>query len=196
MQGHAAVAREQIRAGIAEGAGATGDDAALLCGSLVMASGAARGGDGEVLAEVAAATRRVAAGSAALEVAVRHVELVRTTVAAPHPELVAQYAALHRDAVAEDHLHMAWLAATNAARLLLAAGLPADALTWSRSAVRAAVELGSATTRTSWRCTAPRSAGRVSTSPHSASSGPSTRSTGARACRGRGTRASARCSPR
>ena len=143
VQGHAAAAREQIRAGIAEGAGATGDDAALLCGSLVMASGAlARGGDGEVLTEVAAAIRRVAAGSAALEVAVRHVELVRTTVSAPHPELVAQYAALHRDAVAEDNLYTAWLAATNAARLLLAAGLPADALTWSRSAVRAAVELG------------------------------------------------------
>jgi len=91
---------------------------------------------------VAAASQRVAAGSAALEVAVRHVELVRTTVAAPHPELVAQYAALHRDAVAEDNLYTAWLAAANAARLLLVAGRAADALTWSRAAVRASVEAG------------------------------------------------------
>jgi len=143
VQGRPAEGREQIRAGIAEGGGLTGDDAVLLCGALVVAAGAvARVGDGELLAEVAAATRRTAAGSAALDVAVRHVELVHATTTKPRPELVAQYAALHRDARAEDNLYTAWLAAANAARLLLAAGRTADALTWSRAAVRASVEAG------------------------------------------------------
>ena len=60
----------------------------LLCGALVVAAGAvARVGDGELLAEVAAATRRTAAGSAALDVAVRHVELVHATITASRPEL-------------------------------------------------------------------------------------------------------------
>jgi hypothetical protein len=143
VQGRSAEGREQVRAGIAEGAGATGDDAVLLCGALAVAAGAlARVADREVLAEVAAAVRRVAAGSAALDVVVRHVELVHATIAAPHPGLVPQYVALNRDARAEDNLYTAWLTAANAARLLLAAGRAPEALTWARTAVRTSAEAG------------------------------------------------------
>ncbi len=132
-----------MRAGIAEGAGVTGDDAVLLCTSLTVAAGAvARAGEGELLAELAAAVHRTAAGSAALDVAVRHVELVHATIVAPSPELVPRYLALHRDARAEDNLYTAWLTAANAARLMLAGGRPAEALTWARAAVRASAEAG------------------------------------------------------
>jgi hypothetical protein len=52
VQGRPADGRAQIRAGIAEGTGVTGDDAVLLCASLVVAAGAiARAGDGAVLGQ-------------------------------------------------------------------------------------------------------------------------------------------------
>jgi hypothetical protein len=143
VQGRTAEGRAQVRVGIAEGAGVNGDDAVLVCASLTVAAGAvARAGDGELLAELAAAVRRTAAGSAALDVAVRHVELVHTTIAAPGPELVAGYLTLHRDARIEDNLFTAWLAAANAARLMLAAREAIEALAWARAAVRASAEAG------------------------------------------------------
>jgi tetratricopeptide (TPR) repeat protein len=143
VQGRAAEGGAQIRAGIAGGTGVTGDDAVLLCTSLTVAAGAvARAGDRELLAELAAAARRTAAGSAALDVAVRHVELVHATIAAPGPGLVPRYLALHRDARAEDNLYTAWLAAANAARLMLAGGRSDEAVTWARAAVRASAEAG------------------------------------------------------
>ena len=108
----------------------------------VAAGAVARAGDGALLAELAAATRRIAAGSAALDVLVRHVELVHATIAEPGPELVARYLALHRDARAEDNLYTAWLTAANAARLMLAAGRAAEAVAWARTAVRASAEAG------------------------------------------------------
>jgi predicted ATPase/DNA-binding SARP family transcriptional activator len=143
VQGRVADGRAQVRAGIAEGSGVTGDDAVLLCTSLTVAAGAvARAGDADVLAELAAAMHRTAAGSAALDVAVRHVELIDATITAPGPELVAQYLSLHRDALAEDNLYTAWLTAANAARLMLAAGRATEAVTWARAAVRASSEAG------------------------------------------------------
>lgn len=154
VQGRAVEGRTQVRAGIAEGAGVTGDDAVLMVTSLAVESGpVARAGDGEVLAELAAAARRIAAGSAALDVAVRHAELVyaawqvlspwrgRGTIAEP-ADLVSRYVALHRDARGEDNLYTTWLAAAQAARLLLAAGRASDALPWARAALRASVEAG------------------------------------------------------
>ena len=143
MQGRAAGGRARVRTGLAAGADATGDDAVLVCSALAVAAGAiARAGDAEVLAEVADTARRTAAGSAALDVAVRHVELIHATVTAPGPELVGRYLALHRDARAEDNLYTAWLAAANAARLLLAGGRVDDAVPWSRTAVRVSAEAG------------------------------------------------------
>ena len=54
----------------------------------------ARAGDRDVLGELTDAMRRTAAGSAALDVAVRLVELVNATVTGPDPELVPRYLAL------------------------------------------------------------------------------------------------------
>ena len=143
VRGLVAPGREQIRAGIAEGEGVTGDDAVLLCTALAVAGGIlARGDDGELLAELSAVTRRTAAGSAALDVAVRHVELAHATITKPGIELVPQYTALYRDARAEDNLYTAWLAAENAARLLLAADRATEAVAWARTAVRASAEAG------------------------------------------------------
>lgn len=143
VQGPTVEGSVQVRAGIAEGAGVDGDDAVLLCASLVVAAGAvARVGEGELLTELAAAVRRTAAGSAALDVAVRHVELVHATIAAPGPELVPRYLVLHRDACAEDNLFTAWLAAANTARLMLAAGQAVEAVSWARTAVRTSAEAG------------------------------------------------------
>ncbi len=143
VQGRLDAGRAQVRAGIAEGAGAGGEDAVLLCRALAIAAGTlARAGDAEVLTEMAAATREVAAGSSALDVVVRHVELTRATVVEPGPELVDRYADLHRDARAEDNLYSAWLAAANGARLLLQGGRAADALPWARSALHASAQAG------------------------------------------------------
>ena len=143
VRGLVAAGHEQIRAGIAEGEGVTGDDAVLLCTSLAAAGGMlAHADNGELLAELSAVTRRTAAGSAALDVAVRHVELVHATITKPGLELVPQYVALYRDACAEDNLYTAWLAAENAARLLLAADRAIDAVTWARAAVRASAAAG------------------------------------------------------
>jgi hypothetical protein len=143
VQGRLAEGREQVRAGIAEAWEATGDDAVLVCRALTVAAGTlARVGDAEVLTELAAAVQRFAAGSAALDVVVRHVDLVRATIVEPGPDLVPRYAALYRDARAEDNLYTAWLAAANGARLLLAGGRADDALPWARSAVRASVQAG------------------------------------------------------
>jgi predicted ATPase/DNA-binding SARP family transcriptional activator len=143
VQGRVAEGGAQVRVGIAEGAGVTGDDAVLICASLTVAAGAvARAGDRELLAELAAAMHRTAAGSAALDVAARHVDLIHATIVAPHPDLVAQYLALHRDARSEDNLFTAWLTAANAARLMLADGRATEAVPWARAAVRASAEAG------------------------------------------------------
>ena len=143
VQGRIPEGGAAIRAGIAEAVGVTGDDAVLVCSSLTVAAGAvARAGDGELLTELTGAVRRTAAGSAALEVGVRHVELVHETVTAPGGGLVPRYLALHRDARAEDNLFTAWLTAANAARLLLADGRTAEAVTWARTAVRSSAEAG------------------------------------------------------
>jgi predicted ATPase len=143
VQGRVAEGGAQVRVGITEGAGVTGDDAVLMCTSLTVAAGAvARAGDRELLAELAAAMHRTAAGSAALDVAVRHVELVHATIVAPHPDLVAQYLALHRAARSEDNLFTAWLTAANAARLMLTDGRATEAVPWARAAVRASAEAG------------------------------------------------------
>ena len=188
VQGRVTEGGAQVRAGIAEGAGVTGDDAVLVCASLTVAAGAvARAGDRELLAELAAAMHRTAAGSAALDVASGTSSLVHATIVEPSPGLVAQYLALHRDARSEDNLFTAWLTAANAARLMLAAGRAAEAVTWARAAVRASAEAGLRTTRTRWRSTAPRSAGPASTPPRCACSAPSRSSTAARAWCGPGT---------
>ncbi|MBV9921051.1 MAG: hypothetical protein JOY78_09420, partial [Pseudonocardia sp.] len=143
VRGHLAAGHEQIRAGITEGEGVTGDDAVLLCTALAAAAGTlAREDDGALLAELAAITRRTAAGSVALDVAVRHVELAQATIAKPGLELVPQYTALYRDACAEDNLYTAWLAAEGAARLLLAADQATEAVTWARTAVRTSAAAG------------------------------------------------------
>jgi predicted ATPase/DNA-binding SARP family transcriptional activator len=143
VQGRADEGRAQVRAGIAAAADVTGSDAVLVCTALTVAAGAvARAADREVMGELTAATRRTAAGSAALDVAVRLVELVHATITAPGPGLVPQYLSLHRDARAEDNLYAAWLAAANAARLMLAAGHSTEAVTWARAAVQASAEAG------------------------------------------------------
>jgi hypothetical protein len=143
VRGRLAAGREQIRAGITEGEGVTGDDAVLLCTALTAAAGTlARVGDGELLAELAAVTRQTAAGSVALDVAVRHVELAHASISEPGLELVPQFTALYRDARAEDNLYTAWLAADNAARLLLAADQANEAVIWARTAVHASAAAG------------------------------------------------------
>jgi hypothetical protein len=73
---------------------------------------------------------------------VRLVGLVRATVAEPGPALVPRYLALHREARAEDNLYAAWLAAANAARLMLAVGHATEAVTWARVAVQCSAEAG------------------------------------------------------
>ena len=143
VQGRVGEGGVKVRVGIAEGAGVTGDDAVLICASLTVAAGAvARAGDRELLADLAAAMHRTAAESTALDVAARHVDLIHATIVAPHPDLVAQYLALHRDARSEDNLFTAWLTAANAARLMLADGRAAEAVPWARAAVRASAEAG------------------------------------------------------
>jgi DNA-binding SARP family transcriptional activator len=143
VQGRPDEGRSQVRAGIAAAAGITGDEAVPVCEELTVAAGAlARVGDLEALAELAAAVRRMAAGVPALEVIVRHVELIHATVADPRPDLVPRYAALHGDAREADNLFTAWLTAANAGRLLLAGGRAHDAVTWARSAVQASVDAG------------------------------------------------------
>lgn len=143
VEGRPEEGRTLVRAGIAAAAGVSGEDAVLVCTSLAVTAGAvARAADAPVLAEVATAARRIAAGSAALDVIVRHVELVHATIRAPSTELVPRYLALHHDARAEDNLYTAWLAAANAARLMLAAGQQVDAVVWARNAVQASAEAG------------------------------------------------------
>lgn len=143
VQGRADEGAAHLRAGLRDAAGATGADADLLCAACTVAAGAvARAGDLALLADLAEATRQIAAGSAALAVCVRTVELVHETAAAPAPQLVPAYLALHRAARAEDNLYTAWLTAANAARILLYAGRATDSLPLAREALRASAEAG------------------------------------------------------
>ncbi|MGD9528273.1 BTAD domain-containing putative transcriptional regulator [Pseudonocardia sp.] len=143
VQGRLGQGRAHVRAGIAVGESLTGDGAVAVCEQLAVAVGAlARVGDGEVLAEVAAAARRIAADVPALDVLVRHTELVHAAGTAPRPELVARFAALYDDARVQDNHYTAWTAAAGAARLLVEGGRPAEALPWCRAALRATVAAG------------------------------------------------------
>jgi hypothetical protein len=143
VQGRLASGRDQVRAGIVAAAGLTGDDAALVCADLAVAAGPlARHADGETLAEVVTAAHRLAAGSPALDVPVRHIELIHATITDPRPELVPQYADLFERARAEDNHYTAWNTAANAARLLLDDRRAAEAVTWARAALRESIEAG------------------------------------------------------
>ncbi|MHC1559241.1 BTAD domain-containing putative transcriptional regulator [Actinomycetospora sp. C-140] len=143
VQGRHDDGRARVRAGVDVVAEVDGDDVVMVCEALAVAAGPlARAADGEVLGEVAAATRGVAAGSPALEVLVRHVELVHAVATAPRLELVAPFDALHDDALAEDNHYTAWMAASCAARLLVEGGRPADGLPRCRAALRASMVAG------------------------------------------------------
>jgi hypothetical protein len=135
--------REHIRLGIAEGASVADDEGPLVCAELAIATGPLRIiADGAGLAEVAATTRRIAAGSPALEVLVRHTELTHAFVVDPRPELVAEFTTLHDDACDNDNFHTAWSAASCAARLLLANDRSAEAVVWARKALRDSLTAG------------------------------------------------------
>jgi hypothetical protein len=95
-----------------------------------------------VLAEVATATRELAAGAPALQLLVRHTDLILAAGTAPRPELVPPFITLHDDARADGNLYSAWMAAAGAARLLVEGGRPAEALPWCRAALHASVEAG------------------------------------------------------
>ncbi|ODU03656.1 MAG: hypothetical protein ABS81_13250 [Pseudonocardia sp. SCN 72-86] len=143
VQGEPAVGRVLVRDALAAAQSLTGDDAAIVCDDLAVTTGPLRrAGDAEVLAEVAAATRRLAAGAPELDVVVRHAEVVAEATADPCPELVARFAALHDDARAADNLYTAWSAAAGAATSALAAGRPDEALPWARATLQASVDAG------------------------------------------------------
>lgn len=143
VQGRHDDGRSRVRAGVDVVAEVDGDDVVMVCEALAVAAGPlARAADGQVLGEVAVAMREVAAGSPALEVLVRHVELVHAGATAPRLELVEPFDALHDDALAEDNHYTAWMAASCAARLLVEGGRPADGLSRCRAALRASMVAG------------------------------------------------------
>ncbi len=143
VQGDPAVGRVLVRDALAVAESLTGDDAVIVCDDLAVTTGPLRRvGDAEVLAEVAAATRRLAAGAPELDVVVRHTELVADAAADPRPELVARFAALHDDARAADNLYTAWSAAAGAATIALAADRPDQALPWARATLQASADAG------------------------------------------------------
>lgn len=143
VQGEPAVGRVLVRDALALAEPLTGDDAAIVCDDLAVTTGPLRRvGDAEVLAEVAAATRRLAAGAPELDVVVRHTELVADAAADPRPELVARFAALHDDARIADNLYTAWSAAAGAATIALAVGRPDQALPWARATLQASADAG------------------------------------------------------
>ncbi|NMO88218.1 BTAD domain-containing putative transcriptional regulator [Actinomycetospora sp. TBRC 11914] len=143
VQGDPAAGRVRVREALAAAESLTGDDAAIVCDDLAVTTGPlGRVGDAEVLAEVAAASTRLAAGAPALDVVVRHAQLLAEAVADPRPELVARFAALHDDARAADNLYTAWSAAAGAATIALADGRPDQALPWARAMLQASADAG------------------------------------------------------
>lgn len=143
VQGEPATGRDLVRAALVAAEALTGDDAAIVCDDLAVTTGPLRrAGDAEVLAEVAVATRRLAAGAPELDVVVRHAEVVAEAAADPRRELVARFAALHDDARAADNLYTAWSTAAGAATMALAAGRPDEALPWARATLRASADAG------------------------------------------------------
>jgi hypothetical protein len=143
VQGRLAEGRTEVRAGIAVAEELGGDDVVPVCEELAVVSGPlARAGDAAMLADVATATRDLAAGSPALEVLVRHTDLVHSARTAPGPELVPSMIALHADARADGNLYTAWMGAGGAARLLVEGGRAREALPWCRAALHASVEAG------------------------------------------------------
>ena len=143
MRGNVSAGCDRVRAGIAEGRTCTGPDAVAVAEELAIVTGPLRvSGQADVLGEVAAATRMVAADAPALDVFVRHTELVHELVAAPRSALITPLVALHDEAQRGDNHYTAWSAAAGAARLLLADDEPDTALRLARAALSSSARAG------------------------------------------------------
>jgi predicted ATPase/DNA-binding SARP family transcriptional activator len=135
--------RRLVRLGMAEARAAAPDDVARVCIELAVITGAVfRSRDVELLSEIAATVRELGADDPALDVVVRHAEIIVPLVTSPSPDLVSRLTALYADARAEDNLHTAWVSAVAAAQVLLVLGRPVEALEWARACITACVELG------------------------------------------------------